>query len=156
SPEFRLPGLRLVRGEHYVLGVKYIPKASFEPSSFALVQTWPDRKIVGGETYVVFASDTIRHKSTIAAESSGKYVKEDDMVTIQPNPFRNNVDIIFHSKEDIGEIEVYSASGQLILHLKEIKDSQVTINTSEWMTGQYSVIIQFNNGERIIKNVVKS
>lgn len=75
-------------------------------------------------------------------------------LTIYPNPTKNNVTISFGSNQSSFSSQVYNIHGKLINESNHTSVNQVELNLGE-SEGVYFIHLVSNNGERIIRKVVK-
>jgi len=78
-------------------------------------------------------------------------------VEVYPNPFKDNLNLVYHSKETgYSIIEIYNQSGVLVKSKKQVISSGeqfVEINTEEMANGIYFLNLKVNNN-RISKKIV--
>lgn len=154
SPDFALTSLPLVKGEKYLLGVKYKPKPAFASSSFSLVlKNENTNKIIGGELYVVKESNgqiDINDKS-VASRSK---IESSDIV-LKPNPAKD-VLTIRSLESKMSTIHIYDMQGRLVSHVDGRNEQQeMTIDIRYFSPGLYSVLITTQDGSEINKKFVK-
>lgn len=155
SEDFRINGLNLRRGEHYVLGMKYRPSPAFKPSSFALVQVLPNDQLIGGETYVITQENKQIGQDRgldIQTQSRNKNIQN---VIIKPNPFDDKIDVELTGSLMIDLIEVYDVSGKMVSSYLDIRKNYFSMNTQTWQKGVYTVKITDTSGHKMVKKVVK-
>lgn len=72
-------------------------------------------------------------------------------MSIHPNPVSDN--LFLKSKHKVTEIEIYSATGQKVLNLKETNIT--SINLQQLTAGVYLVNITLDNGQKTSKKIIK-
>lgn len=157
SPSFKLSGINLVRGQRYVIGVRYTPKPNFAPSSFALVQTYPDGKVVGGETYVIHGTPTFSKGVDVNQNLLVSDIKTTDIndVTIKPNPVTDMMDVYLENSKEIKSMTIFDIAGKRIKELSGQGSNYMQINMQMIDIGVYTVKVVDVDGTEIIKKIVK-
>ncbi|MBP6235757.1 MAG: T9SS type A sorting domain-containing protein [Saprospiraceae bacterium] len=154
SPDFELSSLQLVKGQKYLLGVKYKPKPDFATSSFSLVmKNAATQKIMGGELYVISEEDGAIDINGDNLETRSGTNNMD--VIIRPNPAKDVLHIS-SSGNKFSEVVIIDIQGRIVETIKAQTDqSDFMINIRTWKAGLYSVMIKTEDGKEIIRKFVK-
>lgn len=91
----------------------------------------------------IIGSDTCEVLSAVGIKTF-----ENIKLNIYPNPSTNFLNIEFETQPTNANIQIYTAQGKLIYAQQNISTINSTINTSNFSTGLYSIII--SNGERLL------
>ncbi|MGH1334682.1 MAG: T9SS type A sorting domain-containing protein [Aureispira sp.] len=101
-----------------------------------------------------FYSDTYRYHPTLPAATEGKSIQS-NLVKIQkgnlsiyPNPTTDWADVTYKFPENIkeGRLVITSTAGQHVMNIIIQQEQGVlTLNTSQWLTGTYFVILYTEN-----------
>ena len=90
--------------------------------------------------------------SSWSSPTATELISEND-INIYPNPFDNLANISF-KEEGIYTIQVLDINGIVLLNTK-INGKQTTLNTSNWSSGVYNLIIKHETGYLESKRIVK-
>ena len=71
-------------------------------------------------------------------------------VVIYPNPASELVNI---SADNLSEISVYNASGQLV-YSEKTENTKVVIDVNTWTTGLYYISVETKNGIRTSQKII--
>lgn len=94
----------------------------------------------------------IFHFEANPSSSAGISEKINQMVSVYPNPFSNQV--IVSSENEIEYVILYDLNGR-ITHNQKVMSKKVTLETSELETGIYFAKIGLTNGQLVEKKIVK-
>lgn len=79
---------------------------------------------------------------------------EEDYIEIFPNPFGEQLNILFESEDELQELRIYSATGTLLANYS-IRDRKAQVHVSNaWPTGVYILEFSFKN-KKIHRKLVK-
>jgi endonuclease I len=74
-------------------------------------------------------------------------------VLIYPNPFKNTITI--ENTRKVKSIAISNLTGQILLEVESKGNEHVLLSTEKIPNGIYLITIQLNNGQRIVRKVVK-
>lgn len=80
-------------------------------------------------------------------------LRDDISIEVYPNPLKDVLNI--KAKNNIKNVKVYSASGQVVYQLNDIKSNDFNVNVERWLSGSYYVNVQFDDGEQNVKIIKK-
>lgn len=73
-------------------------------------------------------------------------------IKISPQPFRNNVEIIFPNHSEVNSFTIYSVSGQKLVTREHVNSQEtITIDSSTWKDGMYFIQLNTSTGNNIKK-----
>lgn len=105
--------------------------------------------------WVYYSGENANYEGMDDASNTRYVYGETNEVKINPNPVLNDLMIELNSDLLYHKLEIYSASGQLMLEKKIGKDSELNINVEEFSPGMY--FIQFTGLEnREVKKFIKN
>jgi hypothetical protein len=76
-----------------------------------------------------------------------------ELITISPNPFSEN--FLVSSEKEIIRYELYNTQGQLLI-LKSESNYTINLPTSSYKNGVYFLKVILNDGNSVLKKILKN
>lgn len=144
------------KGTIQPLGTNMLNDASYgyvEKPNFLPIQQWTGIGTPNGiGTHSIPAFDRFASGTAISEACNNDSLKSDEEVLLYPNPTR--FDIQIESSHYMRELYVINPLGQTIKDYYDVGFS-TQINTSEWNTGVYFIMITFPDDKTITKRAIK-
>jgi len=157
SADFKLPNLNLIRGQRYILGMRYEESINFSPCSFSLVETWPDGRVIGGETYVILDDEHVSMKSNNESMFNVENrTQEENGLVVKPNPVKNMMDVYLEGKSGIKSLTIFDITGKKVLEMQGQESNQLQLNVESFENGVYQIKVVDMDGNVNIKKLVKN
>jgi len=94
---------------------------------------------------IAIKSEEVPNKLTSAVEAN--------IVEVYPSPFTNALQI--NTGKTIKNVSVHNSIGNVLKSVKDVNDSNLTLETQDYSTGLYLVSIEFTDGTVVTKKVFK-
>ncbi len=77
-----------------------------------------------------------------------------ETITLQPNPAHSSTTLILPTGKTNVAVSVVNVEGRLLWKRSMVNSTNTTINTANWPSGEYTVIVREPNGKAITKKLI--